>query len=57
MHYAHLIDKIYYFINNKSLIMKNTKLNMIHGEKHTNGFKYLQTLDLSYQQSESNKSF
>ena len=55
--YSNLIDETYFSIADTNHIKKNSKINIKFGEEKIKGFKYLPTLDISYQRCDANKSF
>ena len=53
--YKHIIESIYDILNDRSLIMKNTVLNIQKGQKTNHGYTYNKNLDISIQRVDANK--
>lgn len=54
--YTPIIFYIYCILNNTDLIIENSLLNIKEGKIRTKGFKYMESLDISVQGADSNKT-
>jgi hypothetical protein len=54
--YLRILFFLYKLIDNRELILNNTKLNIVDNRYEDKGFKYLEQLNISIQRVDSNKS-